>query len=234
MAWLDQLDHTIRAFVSAASSMSPWLCLLAVLVILSLETSMLIGMVLPGEATLLLAVAALGAHWAVPLFLVAVVANILGQSGGYWLGRKLGGRIRKSWLGRKLGERRWRSAELIVQNSGGSALITTRFVAGVHAIVPAVVGTLRVPFRRFIVLAAAGATLWAAVHTTLAVTLGVVAEVIGYGQLTVLLACAGACAALIVLTRAVRRRNVIAPAGPAPNGAPLPEGAPPQDSAGNP
>ncbi|GAB3295416.1 DedA family protein [Parasphingorhabdus pacifica] len=207
MDWINQLDHAIRNLVAAASTVSPWLCLLAVLVVLSLETSMLVGIVLPGEAMLLLAVAALGVRWAVPLFVVAILANIIGQSGGYLLGRTLGERLRRSWLGRKIGEQRWRSAEVIVSGSGGTALITTRFVAGVHAIVPAVVGTLRVPFRRFIVLAAIGAVLWAAVHTTLAVTLGMVAEVIGYGTLTVLLTLVGGCAAVAVLVRGARKRR---------------------------
>lgn len=203
---LDQLDESISDLLAEASTVDPWWCLLVVLVVLSLETSMFIGMVLPGEIALLLAVGALGVRWSVPLFFTAVLANLIGQSGGYWLGRGLGPRLRTSRLGRRLGDRRWRSAEAVLNGSGGRALITTRFVAGVHAIVPAVVGTLRMPFRRFLLLAAVGASLWAGVHTAVAVVLNAVAPLIGYGTLTLLLTCAGACAAGFLLARGHRRR----------------------------
>lgn len=205
MNWINQLDESVRHLVTTVSLMNPWLCVLAVLILLSLETSMFIGVLLPGEAALLLSVGALGIRWSVPLFLTAVLANMIGQSGGYWLGRKLGPRLRESWLGRRIGEHRWRSAEEIVHGSVGRALITTRFVAFAHAIVPAVVGTLGLPFRRFIGLAATGAALWAAVHTTIAVALSAVAQVIGYGTLTVLFTCVGAAAAITVLVRGARR-----------------------------
>ncbi len=42
------------AVVSWASTINPWLCVLTVLVFLILETSLLVGLVVPGEVTLLL------------------------------------------------------------------------------------------------------------------------------------------------------------------------------------
>ncbi|QUH05058.1 VTT domain-containing protein [Saccharopolyspora erythraea] len=207
MTWLAEIDTAIRDFVAWASALDPWLCVLAVLIVLSLETSLFVGLLVPGEAALLLAVGVLGARWALPLFGVAVLANLIGQTGGYWLGRTLGPGLRRTWAGRKIGEQRWAAAEAVVHGSGGRALITTRFVAVVHAVVPAVVGTLRMPFRRFLLLAAVGAALWAAVLTTAAVALGEAARVVGYGWMALLLTCIGGGGAGVVLIRAARRRR---------------------------
>jgi membrane-associated protein len=207
MDWINDLDTSITHVVSWASTINPWYCVLAVLVVLSLETSLLVGLLVPGEAALLLGAGVLGIRWAVPLFGAAVAANLIGQTGGYWLGRAVGPGIRRTWLGRKIGERRWESAEAIVRGSGGRALITTRFVAVVHAVVPAVVGTLRLPFRRFLGLAAIGATAWAAVLTAAAVALGEAARVAGYGWMAVLLTCLGGGGAVVVVARAIRQRR---------------------------
>ena len=211
MTWLNEIDTAIRDFLTWASTLNPWLCIAGVLIVLSLETSLFVGLLVPGEAALLLAVGVLGARWAVPLFGAAVAANLIGQTGGYWLGRALGPGLRRSWAGRKIGEHRWAAAEAIVHGSGGRALITTRFVAVVHSVVPAVVGTLRLPFRRFLVLAATGAALWAAVLTAAAVALGEAARVVGYGWTALALTCIGGGGAAVVLVRAARRR--VSPAG---------------------
>lgn len=213
MTVINELDAAIRDLVSSASTVDPWFCVLAVLVLLSLETSLLVGLVLPGEIVLFLAGGVLGGEWALPLFAAAVLANLIGQTGGYWLGRALGPGIRRTRAGRLLGRRRWDAAEAVVHGSGARALITTRFVAVVHAVVPVVVGTLRLPFRRFVLLAAAGATLWAAVLTSLAVGLGEAARAVGYGWSALLFTCVGGGTAALLLTRSIRRRN--RPADPA-------------------
>lgn len=207
MTLINDIDSAIRELVSWSSTINPWYCVLAVLVILSLETSLFVGLLVPGEATLLLAAAALGPRWGVALFAAAVLANMIGQTGGYWLGRALGPGIRRTWAGRKIGEHRWQTAEAIVHGSGGRALITTRFVAMVHAVVPAVVGSLRLPFPRFIGLAAIGAVLWAAVLTTASMALGEAAKVVGYGWTGLLLTCVGGGGAGVLLFRAARQRR---------------------------
>ncbi|WP_246868887.1 DedA family protein [Saccharopolyspora sp. ASAGF58] len=161
----------------------------------------------PGEATLLLTIAVLGGRWAPALFAAAVVGNVIGQSGGYWLGRLIGPGLRNTWAGRKIGAHRWQAAEAIVQDTGGRALITTRFVAVVHAVVPAVVGTLRLPFGRFLGLSAIGAVLWAGVQTAVAVALGAAARAVGYGWTVLALTCAGGMPAGFVVIRGARRQS---------------------------
>ncbi|MGP4015442.1 DedA family protein [Saccharopolyspora sp. 5N708] len=207
MDLINQIDVAIREFVAWAATLNPWLCVLLVLVLLSLETSLFIGLLIPGEATLLLITTVLGVRWAPVVFLAALLGNLIGQTGGYWLGRLIGPGLRNTWAGRKIGARRWQAAEAVVLDSGGRALITTRFVAVVHAVVPAVVGTLRLPFRRFLVLAAIGATLWAAVHVAASVALGETARAIGYGWTALALTCAGAATAIGIVIRSARRQS---------------------------
>ncbi|WP_190820942.1 DedA family protein [Saccharopolyspora pogona] len=207
MEWINQIDAALRDFIAWAATLNPWLCVLLALVLLSLETSIFIGLLVPGEATLLLTIAVLGARWAPALFAAAVVGNVIGQSGGYWLGRVIGPGLRNTWAGRKIGAHRWQAAEAVVQDTGGRALITTRFVAVVHAVVPAVVGTLRLPFRRFLGLSAIGAVLWAGVQTAVAVALGEAARAVGYGWTVLALTCAGGVAAGVVVIRSVRRQS---------------------------
>ncbi|MEU6268801.1 DedA family protein [Saccharopolyspora shandongensis] len=207
MELISQIDAAIREFIAWAATLNPWLCVLLALVLLSLETSLFIGLLIPGEATLLLTIAVLGARWAPALFGAAVLGNVIGQSGGYWLGRLIGPGLRNTWVGRKIGARRWQAAEAVVHDTGGRALITTRFVAVVHAVVPAVVGTLRLPYRRFLVLSAVAGALWSAVQTIVAVVLGETARAVGYGWTVLALTCAGGLAAGIFVIRSARRQS---------------------------
>jgi membrane-associated protein len=214
MDLINQIDVTIREFIAWAAALNPWLCVLLELVLLSLETSLFIGLLIPGEATLLVTVAVLGPRWVPALFVAAVLGCLIGETGGYWLGRLLGTRIRNTWVGRKIGTHSWQVAEAIVHDTGARALITTRFVAVVHAVVPAVVGTLKLPFRRFLGLGAIGAVLWAAVHTAAAVALGETARVVGYGWTALAVTCVGGAVAIGTVIRSARRQSRQVPKHP--------------------
>ena len=204
MPVIEQLDALVLDLLARASAIDPWACLLALFVVLALEASLFVGLVVPGEVALLLSLGALGLRWAVPMLLVAVLANTIGQAGGYWIGRGTGPSLRRSWAGRKISTDKWEMAEDVV-HGGARALLTTRFVAVVHAVIPAVAGMLRVPFRRFICLAVVGAALWAAVHMVLALALGQAAEVVGYGWVGLFVTVAAAVTSGTMLYRSVRR-----------------------------
>lgn len=216
MAWINEIDTLIRDFLLWASSINPWLCLLTVLLVLFLEASLLVGMIIPGEAAVLLAAGALGVEWAFALFGSVVLASVLGQCGGYGLGRLVGPQLRRTWVGRKIGEQRWESAEAVVQGSGGRALITTRFVPFIHAVTPAAAGTLGIGFGRFVGLATIGATLWSAMLTSAALALGEAARVVGYGWIGLLLTGIGSVGAVTIIWRAVKARQTPSDARPLP------------------
>jgi membrane-associated protein len=132
-----------------------------------LETSILVGVLVPGDTILLLAASTVTTPARfVMLFGLTVVGSLTGEAVGYLIGRTWGGRLRASRLGRRLGEDRWAQAEQYLAERGGKAVFAARFVAFVHALVPVVAGTVRMPFARFISYSAAGAVLWAALYVS--------------------------------------------------------------------
>ena len=127
-----------------------------------LESALFIGLVLPGETALLLGgVLASQGRVSLPVLLgVAVVAAVLGDSVGYEVGRRSGPALKAGRLGRKIGDQRWARAEAYVSKRGGSAVFFGRWVGLLRALVPAVAGMVRMPYRRFLAYNVAGGALW--------------------------------------------------------------------------
>jgi membrane protein DedA with SNARE-associated domain len=59
-----------------------------------------------------------------------------------------------------VGEERWNRANRAVTRHGPKAVLIGRFVGVLRAVVPAVVGDARMPYRRFLFWNALGAILW--------------------------------------------------------------------------
>ncbi|WP_219416166.1 DedA family protein [Pseudonocardia nigra] len=140
----------------------------AVGVMLVLETTVLVGLVTPGEVVLLAAATTVGsAGEYAALAGVAAGASLVGQTGGYLLGRRFGSRIRHSRAGRKIGEPNWVRAEALLSGGTGRAIVGSRFLAVVHSLVPVLAGTLRMPMGRFARCTALGAVVWGLVYVGL-------------------------------------------------------------------
>lgn len=194
-----------------------------------LETSILVGVLVPGDTILLLAASTVTtpARFAMLLGLT-VAGSLAGEAIGYLIGRTWGGRLRVSRLGRRLGEDRWAQAERYLAERGGKAVFAARFVAFVHALVPVVAGTVRMPFARFISFSAAGAVLWSALYVSTGALAGAswrsVSDQFGLASYVL----AGLVAVGIVgawaLRRARARRQASRPA--APRSHPTPADAP--------
>jgi len=88
---------------------------------------------------------------------VAAAGAIVGDSIGYEIGRHFGNALQASRLGRKVGAERWQRAETYLEAKGGRAIFAGRFVGVLRALVPAVAGATRMPYRRFLVWNALGA-----------------------------------------------------------------------------
>ncbi|GAA2359201.1 hypothetical protein GCM10010404_10510 [Nonomuraea africana] len=176
-----------------------WPLLLA---FLTLDASVGIGLIVPGDALLIVAgTTAGGPPEAMALIAAGVVACVAGASGGHRAGRALGPRLRHGRLGRRVGEERWERAEELFERSGW-ALAVAYYLPVVHALTPAVAGALGMPYRRFMPWALIGATAWVSTYVTLgAVAGGVVRE-----HAELLLPVAAVAAVIIVaVTAAVRR-----------------------------
>lgn len=199
--WLAHLFATIDGIPS-------WQLYAIVGVLLVVETTILIGVVTPGEVVLLAAATTVGsAGEYASLAAVAVGASIVGQTGGFLLGRQFGGRIRASWAGRRVGEPNWQRAEHVLRDGRGRVLVGSRFAAVAHAVVPMIAGMLRMPVHRFGWYTVIGAVVWGVVYVGLGSAASAVlrkaAPLLGPAVTAVLLA------AIIVGLgfRAVRRRR---------------------------
>jgi membrane-associated protein len=127
------------------------------------EDAVFIGFVVPGETVALLAGAAakLGHVSLAGVLAVVVGAAIVGDTVGYEVGRHAGPRVLELRMLRKR-RRRLDDAREFLARRGGSAVFLGRWVAFLRAVMPALAGTARMPYRRFLAFNAAGGLAWGA------------------------------------------------------------------------
>ncbi len=129
------------------------------------EAALFIGFILPGETALLIGgVLAHAGVWNVWVFLgAAIIGAITGDSVGYEIGKHLGPRIKENAFGRFVGEKRWKLAQAIFDRYHGGAIFFGRAQALLRALVPALAGMNKVPYRIFIKWNAAGGIVFSSV-----------------------------------------------------------------------
>ena len=138
-----------------------WVVLLVVGLIVFAEDALFVGFVLPGEtAAVLGGVAAKFGHVSLGgVLAVVVAAAIVGDSVGYEVGRVLGPRV----VGHRFLENRrerLESAQSMLARRGGTAVFLGRWVAFFRAVMPALAGSARMPYLRFLLFNAAGGIVW--------------------------------------------------------------------------
>lgn len=144
------------------------LLLTVVGVLLVLETTALVGLVTPGEVVLLAAATTVASGWEyAAMVAVAAGGTIVGQSGGYLIGRRTGPWLRQSRAGRWIGEPNWQRAEQLVASGAARAIVGARFMAVAHSLVPVIAGSLRMDVGRFLRCTVVGAAAWALVYVSL-------------------------------------------------------------------
>ena len=132
-----------------------------------LETSLFVGLVVPGDTIVLVASTAVdGPVEAIALAVAVIVGSLAGQSIGFLLGRLVGPWLRRSWLGRRVGDEQWTRAANYVDRRGGIAVFVSRFLPVLHSLMPVTVGMSTMSYRRFIRWAAPAAILWAGAYVT--------------------------------------------------------------------
>ncbi|KQR25176.1 MULTISPECIES: DedA family protein [Microbacterium] len=136
-----------------------------------LETSVLVGLIVPGDTMVIVAGTAVGSPLEGVLLAAAVVVGaLLGESLGFWLGRYFGPRIRASRLGQKLGERNWERADRYLSRRGGLAIFLSRFLPVLHSLVPLTVGMSGYSYRRFLAWTTPACIIWAGLYISVAAT----------------------------------------------------------------
>lgn len=132
-----------------------------------LETSVLIGLIVPGDTVVIMASLGVeGPVQAAAMVVAVVVGALIGESIGFALGRWLGPRIRTSWLGRRIGEKNWVRAERYLARRGGIAIFLSRFLPVLHSLVPLTVGMSGYSYRRFLAWTAPACLLWAVAYVS--------------------------------------------------------------------
>jgi membrane-associated protein len=157
----------IGILLDTVRHVDPWLRLVIAFAGMFFETSILVGLIVPGDTIVLVSATAVGnwAEWAA--LLVAVIAGSLaGESVGFALGRWFGPRIQHSRLGRRIGEKNWTRAETYLARRGGLAVFVSRFLPMLHALIPLTVGSSPMSYRRFIGWTAPACAVWASAYVS--------------------------------------------------------------------
>jgi membrane protein DedA with SNARE-associated domain len=125
------------------------------------EDALFVGFVVPGEtAAILGGVAASRGHVSLTVICATVVAAaIVGDSVGYEIGARYGGRLLSL---RMLARRRQRidAARAVLARRGGLAVFLGRSVAFLRAVMPFLAGAAQMRYRRFLAYNAAGGLVW--------------------------------------------------------------------------
>jgi membrane protein DedA with SNARE-associated domain len=153
----------VTGLVDKILGLPPWLVLLVTGAVVFTEDALFVGFVVPGETVALLAGAAarIGHVPLAGVLAVVIVAAVAGDSVGYEVGRLLGPRLLDL---RILAKRRKRldEARAFLARRGGSAVFLGRWVAFFRAVMPALAGTSRMRYRKFLAYNAAGGIAWGA------------------------------------------------------------------------
>jgi membrane protein DedA with SNARE-associated domain len=131
-----------------------------------------LGVPIPGETVLIVAGAYAGqTHRLSPwvIFVVAMVAALVGNMAGYLIGFK-GGFALATRYGSKirLDERKLKVGRYVLDRQGGKVVFFGRFISILRTYIAFLAGTVRMDWRKFAVATAAAAVVWSAVYTTLA------------------------------------------------------------------
>jgi membrane protein DedA with SNARE-associated domain len=133
------------------------------------------GIPLPGETALVTAsvIAARGKLNIVEVIVVASAAAILGDNGGYWVGRHWGRQLLTRWARlERFSQRVLPPSERFFAKHGDKTVFIGRFVAILRFTAAWMAGVAHMPWWRFLVFNAAGGICWATLVALLAYYLG--------------------------------------------------------------
>ena len=161
------MNDILNWLLDTVQSVSPVLRdFLAGLAILC-ETSLFIGLIIPGDTVVL--VASAGVTDIADFFYLlgaVLLGSLIGESLGFLLGRLFGKRIRYSKLGQRLGESNWKLADRFVEKRGGIAVAISRFLPMLHSLVPVVAGMTTMRYRTFISWTVGACAVWASAYVS--------------------------------------------------------------------
>ena len=164
-----------------------------------------LGLVVPGEAALLIASAGVNTPGDfLSLWATATVSSIAGNVIGFTLGRHAGPALRNTKLIRNHGAQRWDRATALLRRHGTWAVFFGRLMPFVRSFVPAVAGAAGMSYFTFLPAVAAGAA--CATALPILFSMGVVAGVKDAGDVvTIVLATLFVAVVVVQVIRVLRK-----------------------------
>ncbi|SEC16850.1 membrane protein DedA, SNARE-associated domain [Paramicrobacterium humi] len=157
------MNDILTWLLDAVQSVDPALRTALAGIAILLETSILIGLIVPGDTIVIVAGTGVdGVGQYIALYLVVVVGALTGESIGFALGKYFGHYVRRSRLGRRIGEHNWRRAENYLERRGGIAVFLSRFLPVLHSLIPVTVGMSPMTYKRFLAWTAPACLIWTA------------------------------------------------------------------------
>jgi membrane-associated protein len=133
-----------------------------------LETSLFIGLIMPGDTVVLIASTGVvdlqDFFW---LIFSVLLGSMIGETIGFSIGRLFGARIRASKLGQRFGEDNWQRADIFVEKRGGPAVAISRFLPVLHSLVPVVAGATKMKYKTFISWTFGACLVWSVVYVSI-------------------------------------------------------------------
>jgi membrane-associated protein len=162
---LVQLLHTL---------LSGWVGYAAMFAVVFSETGLLVGFFLPGDSFLFTigVVAGFGALDIVQINILLMVAAMLGDSTGYWLGRQTGPRIFNRPDSRLFKQEYVTRTKAFYDRYGGKTIILARFVPIIRTFAAFIAGVGQMPYTRFVPYSVCGGIGWVFLMTMLGYELG--------------------------------------------------------------
>jgi membrane-associated protein len=161
------MNDALTWILDLVQSVDPVLRTLLAGVGIMLETSILVGLIVPGDTIVLVASTAVASPVEYAALVIAVIVGALcGESIGFALGRYFGPRIRASRLGRRLGPQNFDRAEAYLAKRGGIAVFLSRFLPVLHSLIPLTVGMSPMRYRTFMAWTAPACVIWAFAYVT--------------------------------------------------------------------
>lgn len=163
--WLDP-GHLISTFG-----------LIGVLLVVFAESGLLIGFFLPGDSLLFTTGLLVAGHTYLtqPLWLIwllIVLAAVLGDQTGYLIGRKAGPALFRRPDSRLFKQENVEKANAFFERYGPRSIVLARFVPIVRTFTPVIAGVGAMRYRTFVVFNVIGGTLWGVGVTVLGYFLG--------------------------------------------------------------
>ncbi len=156
------LPDAQKVIAGLAGGLGKWTYLLVGLLAF-LETGAFVGLVVPGEATVIVGGVIAGQGEISLLLLIGLVwlCCVLGDTVSFFIGRRLG----REFLLRhgpriRIDEDRVEQVESYFERHGGKTILIGRFIGLVRALSPFVAGSSGLPYRRFIPFSIIGCGLW--------------------------------------------------------------------------